>query len=652
MTSSSDALTIGQAYAAPTTSTRSETIAALSYRADIDGLRAVAVLSVVLFHAGVVALSGGYIGVDLFFVISGYLITSILRKEIVNQTFSMSTFYVRRIRRIIPALLAVMSLTSVAAFFFLLPSELEDYARSGFAALGGVSNIFFWSTSDYFAVHATTQPLLHTWSLAMEEQYYMLLPLLLFAMRRRSLQFWMIAIGTMSLVSLVTSVITVAIDSNSAFYLPYARAWELLLGSYLAIVPLIWRPAVWLRQVIAVVATLCIAAPIFLYGRSTPFPGLAALPPCLGVAALIWVGGCGGSWVTRGLSSPPAVFIGKISYSLYLVHWPLVVFQQSNAVLLANGSLQLVKIVLVVASIVAAITCWWFVERPFRWPDLFPTDRLLTWVALWTGALLLVLASFFVSKGWPDRYPQQARDMAAWLSYDADPIYRGGQCFIASRHRLADFDRETCLILQPGKQNDLLVGDSHAAQLWHGLSATLPDHHVLQATASGCRPVLNRRANAKSACDAIMGYVFGDFLEHNKPRRVIIAARWRPEDVASVVETLRWTRARGLETVLVGPIVEYDAPLPRLIARGLTEGQPDLPVSHRVAEAAELDKTLEEVARREGASYLSPYRALCSAERCVQTLSDGSPVQFDYGHLTQAGSEYVARKLEAQGALR
>ncbi|MFG1393934.1 acyltransferase family protein [Xanthobacter agilis] len=299
----------------------------LAYRPDIDGLRAVAVGSVVLFHGGFSLFGGGFVGVDVFFVISGFLITSIIADDLERGRFSLVDFYDRRIRRILPALFLVLFTTVAIGAFILLPTQMENLAGSLIPATLFYANIHFMGLESYFAPAAEELPLLHLWSLAVEEQFYIVFPLLLFVlMRVGGRRLAVIGLFAVALVSLVIAQVELQEAPRRAFFLLSSRAWELLVGALIALAPLPKVPP----KVAAGLGALGLGAlliPVFLYNRNTSFPGVAALPPVLGAALLIY----SGRHAARGpaarlLALPGLVYVGRISYSLYLWHWPLLAF--------------------------------------------------------------------------------------------------------------------------------------------------------------------------------------------------------------------------------------------------------------------------------------------------------------------------------------
>ena len=347
---------------------------AITYRPEIDGLRALAVSIVVLFHARF-GFSGGFVGVDIFFVISGFLITSLLLKDFDAGTFSVVGFYERRIRRILPASVVVTLVVLAAGWRWMLPSDFEWLGRSALWHAACLANVFFFQrTSNYFAGSAAEMPLLHMWSLAVEEQFYFVFPLLLWGCYRLGLRGrraigWIIAgVGA---VSLLLSVRGLAVDPNGTFYLLHTRAWELMVGGWLATRAACGGSRA-TREVACGAGLAGMLVPAWFYSESTPFPGIAALLPCAGAALLIWGGrampnadggGVSQPLVARVLAMRGPVFVGAISYSLYLVHWPILAFDKYRAVTAASVSHRLA---LVALAFVLAVLSWRLVETPFR----------------------------------------------------------------------------------------------------------------------------------------------------------------------------------------------------------------------------------------------------------------------------------------------
>lgn len=620
------------------------------YRPDIDGLRALAVTAVVLYHLDVWPVRGGYVGVDVFFVISGYLITGILRSDIERDRYSIASFYDRRIRRIFPALFAMMGATALAAAAFFLPPEITDFARSAVAATLFVSNMHFMAVTDYFNNFTDGNPLLHTWSLAVEEQFYIVFPLLLYGLRRVARLTLLITLGVLGLLSFALSVHLVKTNQIAAFYLAPSRAWELLIGSLLVlrVVPPLRRA--WLREAVAALGLLLIVASILKFYAAMPFPGVRALMPCLGAACLIHAGEGGSSRVTRLLSLKPVVFVGLISYSLYLWHWPIIVFARLWWIA-PMGALGTVLIL--GASVAAGTLSWRFVERPFRDRSLLDAPLRLRGAALAAMAGTLAVAGvLLLSDGLARLFPPEVDRLAGFLHYDDRPIYRRGTCFLDSHvDSLANYDPSVCMARTPGRPAVLLIGDSHGAHLWHGLAAALPKADVLQATASGCKPVFDQPG--VPTCRALIDRALDTAVTSGTIDAVVLSARWEAADIPALLDTVGRLAPHVRRVFVAGPVVEYRESLPRLLALASLRGSSAPVLDGRLAPQSSTDAQLRAALAGSAATYLSTYRALCppSGAACATETADGTPVQWDYGHLTAAGAAKVVAAWVAAGQI-
>lgn len=381
---------------------------ALKYRPEIDGLRALAIAPVVLYHAGLGLFSGGFVGVDIFFVISGFLITSIIVKELEADEFTLGSFYERRCRRIIPPMAVMAAITAVACWFILLPAEFRDFGRSLAAASTFWANIFFCKGQTYFAADAYSQPLLHTWSLSVEEQFYIVFPLAMMALfkwhRKRILPFLVIAAA----ISLMLSALMIDRDQAAVFYLLHFRAWELLLGSITALVPAGPRFSLKTMTMLGLAGLALLIYPIFTYSWQMSFPGPAALGPCLGTAILIHMHrqGLDGSPVGLFLSLNFMTGLGKISYSLYLWHWPLLSLPRYA---LERPLAAAEILAFVAAAILLSIISWKYIEQPFRQKKLLFKRKQLFGTALAVIAVLVLSGRVIRSAdGFPSRLPAEA----------------------------------------------------------------------------------------------------------------------------------------------------------------------------------------------------------------------------------------------------
>jgi peptidoglycan/LPS O-acetylase OafA/YrhL len=632
--------------------------ASLKYRPDVDGLRALAVLAVVIFHLGVRPAHGGFVGVDVFFVISGYLIGSIILTQIGAGTFTFSSFYERRIRRILPAVMAMLLAVSPLAYRWLLPKELADYARSLLSANFSISNFYFWQQSGYFD-NPTSKPLLHTWSLGVEEQFYIALPILLVLLKRLVPRRTAVWLGALGAASVAVSAVGVYRFPTAAFYLLPSRAWELLLGTIMSLEGFPRLRSAAARQTAGLVGLAMVLGPCLVYQSSTPFPGLAALVPCVGAGLIIAAGRDGPNLVGRLLSLPPAVFIGRISYSLYLWHWPIIVFSGMGMTLIKGLTQHQTQLFLLALSIAAATLSWRFVEGPFRPRRAGVPPRAVFRVAATAIAGVAIFGgALWLSHGLPGRFPADAQKVASYLEGDSGDaghdFYRHGKCFMTDLDwDLQRFDPRECLAQVPGKPTYLILGDSHAAHLWWGLNKAYPDASVMQATATGCKPVLHQRPRQHPGCTRLMTYILGDYLVHHHVDALWLEGRWEADDLPSLAATLDWLRAHQVRVTLFGPMLQYDSPLPRLLAMSLRDGDPSIPVAHLIPAFWSLDDRMAALARNTWkVPYVSMIRLLCKGRDCLQYAGAGVPLQSDYGHLTEDGSVRVAKMLRDEAHLQ
>jgi peptidoglycan/LPS O-acetylase OafA/YrhL len=452
-----------------------------TYRPDIDGLRAIAILSVVLYHAGVRSVSGGFTGVDIFFVISGYLIGGHIFAELWAGNFSFLRFYQRRAKRILPAFYAVLAFTIPAALLLLSPGEATDFGRSAFSAVLSYSNINCWHDAGYFNAQSGLSPLLMTWSLGVEEQFYAVIPLLmvLLVRVRRS---WLLpsALGV-CILSFLFAWIEINRHPSMTFYLLPSRAWELGAGVLLAVIELSRKRLslpVPLIQMVSLAGAVLMIAPVFLLTSNSLFPGPAALPSVLGTALIIAVPA---SWINRRLLSlPPLVFVGKISYSLYLWHWPLLAYLR----VASDNHLPPFAIYLAIAAAFAAsVLSYYVVEQPFRRSTRAAGPLLIRYGAV-SVFIAAVCAAIWLSNGVPQRFPHLAQiDSANHLLLKADP------CLVVH-----DKLPQSTLCYNPldPRPSVAVWGDSHSAALAPGLRsiANSEGYGFVQLGETGCLPLI------------------------------------------------------------------------------------------------------------------------------------------------------------------
>lgn len=611
-----------------------------------------AVLPVVFFHLDIGLFSGGFVGVDVFFVISGFLITSLISAEMSDGTYSVTNFYVRRARRIFPALFFMCAVAAMFVLLLCLPSDARKFGSSLAAATLFVSNIYFYVTADYFGAAAETQVLLHTWSLAVEEQFYIFFPLILFSVRKHlAVRERQILIG-LTMISLATSVWLVQTDQAGAFYLLHSRAWELLLGALLAtgVIPIVRSRAS--AGALGLLGLALIAGSVLLYEKAMPFPGLAALPPCIGAALLIHTGKDSSLMASRLLSLSWVRFIGLISYSLYLWHWPVgVIARQLGFWYGWDPDLKPHKLGVLFLSFAFAVLSWHFVERPFRQRPyrLGSAATLSTSVAAMAAfAVVAVFVYPLSQRFW--QLPDDAQRMLAVLDSAYLGSMRSRSCLLRTEAEpFSQFDQASCLRMSETKPNWLLIGDSHAADLWGGLAQANPEVNVLQATATGCKPVLD--SSGEQQCTDLMSFLFTGFIPKHRFDAIVLSARWNSKELGALRATANLLKAHAERVVVLGPRVEYKQDLPWILTAGIVQHNPAIADRLRVSKQKQTDRLFAQHLRQDGIAYISLYQAICPNNRCRVTDEAGLPLAFDYGHLTASGSAFVARQIKNSGAL-
>ena len=654
-----------------------------SYRPDIDGLRAIAIIAVVAFHARVPFFRGGFVGVDVFLVISGYLIGSLVYRDVAQSRFSFLHFYERRAKRILPALITLLCACTIIAFFLLSPLELKAYFAQGFATVVSSSNIYYWHLLryDYFAPTAALQPFLMTWSLGVEEQFYLLFPLALFLLHkfdRRRVFLW---VALASGLSLIGCVVCVYLYPSAAFYLLPTRAWELGLGVLIAVYevqhdgPLALSATA--QNVLAWVGLSLILASVLFYSEGTHFPGLAAVLPTAGAAALI---NARHSFVNRKLlSSRPMVFVGLVSYSWYLWHWPLLSFAR----IVTGGviSIQCAALIGVVALVVAVFSHR-LIEQPFR-KSGGRTVRVLAGYATLLAVLGFAFLIGYKAQGWPRRIPQLQTLEATVSEVRSNPCLSG-------------FDESTPHLRPPcvpeGTGPKIAVwGDSHAGALAPAVRRLAAQHgyEFEELAKLTCPPLstVTRRMTSRPTfartCAAFNRAALQHLSNDHDTTVVVLAGFWSSpwseggkkdgytntdqpgegiSDTSSygnlhdgLLKTITLLRSSGKRVFVVTDVPRYDPDpmtsirnsIMRVRGKLATLLSPHVFSLDPVAQES-LIKPADEIADREVRKAASEGQAqvidlgqnLCPASRC-RFWNNGILLYSDSGHLTPAGARYA-----------
>lgn len=622
----------------------------MRYRRDIDGLRAISVLSVVAFHLEHSLLPGGFLGVDVFFVISGYLITGIIWREAQERQFSIAKFYERRIRRIMPALLVLLAATTIASAVILLPLDLVGEAKSVFATLAFVANVYFWrDTANYFGGAAEEKPLLHMWSLGVEEQFYIFFPLLLVLLVRYARRSAPWVVLALSIGSFALNVVAIKFGAAyPAFYMLPTRAWELGAGAFLSTLPRSETPRGTLGAIGGWVGLILVIIGITAKSEATAaIPSTAAV--VIGAALILWAGADGrsgrGFGVSRLLGLQPFVFFGLISYSLYLWHWPIIVLTKYFRV----QDFGLVDGIVGLAIMVAAATfSWRFVERPFR-SKTMTVGKVLAWAG---GGALIVAAgavAIILAHGFPQRLNAEAG------RYNA-AVGTNWRCPVAQTMRLG-LSRACPIALPSGKPEDadvLLVGNSHAQMYAPLIGDILKAHYLngLLVLANMCLP--SSTVNVDTGCARIADNYLNEAAKLSRAKLVILALNWEPEDVSFVDaagKPLNLTRAQaipqaldttierlrkaGKQVVLLGPIAVPGKPVTSIVSRELAFGRP-LTAPTFIAQGDFLHEWGPAITHFSGRTDVDFVRAdpvLCRNGQCAY-FADHEALFADNDHLT------------------
>lgn len=626
---------------------------ALTYRPDIEGLRALAIVPVVVFHAFPSLMPGGYVGVDVFLVISGFLITSLLLDRLRAGSYSVASFYGARIRRIFPALFVMLALT--VPLSLLLPSSwwVQAYGRTLGATALFFSNMEFYRTTDYFETAADLKPLVHTWSLAVEEQYYIVFPVFLALLYRRWPRALAPALALVGAASLALSVRWLQTDPALAFFASPSRTFELMMGSLLAVgfrgdaLPRAWR------ETAAAVGLGLILLSCGLLTPRTPFPGLTALLPCLGAAMLIWAGKHGSTFVGRMVASEPLRWIGAMSFSLYLWHWPMLVLTRHWT--LGEPSPWQAGAAVGAAVLLAWLSLKW-VESPVRRAGY--TDRHLLVGGAACILLTLLVAWVLVERTWWLR-PTDRREQALLAGVrDSNPHRL--KC-----HGRVDFTvpyEQRCRFGDASKPADTVVwADSHGAELAlaMGEAAGRVGRSVAQITSSTCPPALHFEEPTRPMCTAHNAATLRALVDDVAVKRVVMVAHYRhylrtqaeafssglSRSVAALV-------AAGKRVVIVGPFPTYAYPVPAALVAMHRRGEP-LDRFGQPRHAYERDHgpaltVLRQLGTSQGVSVVDVGEVLCGDGDC-DVVSEGVPLYYDDNHLSMVGARLLSTKSTALG---
>lgn len=602
-----------------------------AYRPDIDGLRAVAILPVLGFHANIPGLTGGFVGVDIFFVISGYLITLNLHNSLQLGSYSIADFYERRVKRIFPALFVMLLINLLVCSILFLPADFKLLPGATLAALFFFSNIDLAGKVDYFAPDLTVQPLMHSWSLSVEEQYYLLFPLLLWLLYKFARSRLGLALFAVALMSFIYNMLLVRDNATIAYFSTPARIWELLAGSMLAVGFLPQITARTTRTALAISGMVLIIFSIYFFDEKTMFPGVAALAPVGGAVLLIHC--AQGTSVGKLLASRWLVAIGLVSYSLYLWHWPVIVWTGYVSDRAVTGTLS---IFVLAATAICAVLSYQYVERPGR--KLRSRNIIFGSAAVSTSLIagLAVLAN--ISAGWPQRFNPAALNMASYATAFSP---QRSKCHLGDNMKLRFL--ADCALGARVAPSAAVLGDSHGVELSYALGEHFDrqNRSIMQMTYSSCPPGIGRFADETDGCSRFRSAALKYLKRHTEIETVFLAGhldipQYRVNAAYfSAYRTLVEDLLRmGKKIVLVYPVPEQDVSGPRLLALRAqwhrpfdSAGLPEITFQKRMTGVlAHLDEI-------KGVDRINPSDHLCSGGRCRLAMA-GFPAYYDDNHLS------------------
>jgi peptidoglycan/LPS O-acetylase OafA/YrhL len=624
-----------------------------NYRPDIDGLRAVAVLLVVLFHGFPIHFPGGFIGVDVFFVISGFLISSIIFAHMQSNKFTLLDFYRKRINRIFPALILVFIVCLIASKWILFREEQVDFNKALFFSTSFLANIYLLTKSNYFDASSETNPLLHMWSLGVEEQFYILWPLLLMLLWKMHHRKVLAVIGLIALISFALCLDMVARNQTLAFYMPITRFWELAIGSLfayylhqenrkgfrLAFSRLETSP--W-RHPVSILGIGLIVFGVFHLSTASTFPGVNALIPVIGSMCII-LAGKDALFNKFVLSNRAMVFIGAISFPFYLWHWPILSFLQIQLGPLSRE----VRMTAVAVSLLLAILTYFMVEKPVRFSIKSQKKSLILF-------LIMVAVALYAVMDWVSINSQPLTKQDVFLRHYKNYV---------SEHKLSDLYRTDCSLINlngsirnempascitPTQAKSVFIwGDSHAQHLYYGLRKTLPENvSLLQVASYGCAPSIT--PHGKLNCDNANARAL-DAIKQVKPDIVLLAQRDHHEsnDFAATAEYLK--NAGVKHVVLLGPVPQWTENLSRIYAQHYLDSKPRYLGNYLNEDIFKTDRYLQDKYQKSDVlTYVSATAGLCQGKKCMTyfpTAEGYELTTFDYGHLTLETSHYVAETL-------
>lgn len=630
----------------------------LKYRPDIDGLRALAVLSVFVFHFFPEVIPGGFIGVDIFFVISGFLITSIILRESLQGKFTITNFYKKRVIRIFPALLAALISIYLYGWFFISGSDFELLGKHIFGGAFFISNLLLWQESGYFDANSQLKPLLHLWSLGIEEQFYLFWPLLIIALRK-NLKGILSLSAVVFTTSLILSIYYTSKGSSAAYYSPLSRSWELMAGAITACLAfkLNGKPVKY-ASLLSITGLGLILLSFVVINKDSQFPGYIALLPVAGASLIIF---SGSGVVSSVLSFRPLVLIGLISYPLYLWHWPVYAFMRIHY---ADDPVVIAKIAGMVISVIAASLTYLYIEKPIRTSKHKVKLPVGFSTAVFTVGFVGMVT--FINDGFPDRSVNESmRDYLkvenTYKYFDFVGALRAGECHSVPVEVSVN---NGCISNDP--HQIFIWGDSYAAALYQGIAKIAKDSglQVSQATDGNGPPFFIKGKITDSGKDLYQANLDRlEFVREVKPAIVVIS--WMPTAANAIFDKKQAANellvtigkikhvSPSTDVIVIGPVPQWKESLIRQVIKYIstTGRMPPKYMDYGLNPSPFYwDEVISSSMKENNIEYVSSLKALCVDSKCITRTGDDPDtlVSVDWGHLTKGGSIYLAEKIKDQ----
>lgn len=613
----------------------------------IDGLRAVAVGLVLLFHAGFGFAEGGFIGVDVFFVISGFLITGLIVRDIEQEKWSFSRFYLRRIARLTPALLVTLLATLIAAFFILTPDDLARLGRSAMYAGVSVSNFFFWLEAGYFDQSASSKALLHTWSLGVEEQFYVVWPAIIFLLARwRGRIGAAVGLAVLGGVSLVAALIFSQSNPNAVFFLMPFRVYQFALGGLVAL--LLTLRAGRSRDIVGFIALIILIGIAFSGDDGTPYL-LIAVVPAIASAAFIW--SAESKLIQAVFSSVPFKWLGQRSYSIYLMHWPIMVLWP----LATDFDLSVRDgIIAIIASVIVGAILHAFIEKPFRFKrsDAHAKGgRSFAFTATLLICCTFLGAHFWAMGGMPGRVPVELRQYTSLNSQWQERLaaVRNGICNIGEGKKLSDYDVDECANPPNGTRSYMIIGDSYAAGAAIMLPHAFPEIYFGQLTLPGCNvdaPNSLPNQPKRPWCKENYQYAF-ELARQNGFEGVVISASWPAERNKVARRLVAWAEEHGLDLVLLSDRPRFKERAPVLVGTAISFEQAQMKAMSAENRSYRRRAYLMEEALDLETVVVNMHKVMCD-DHCSMFNEDRDLLYLDASHVSVEGAKWFGARLKAQ----